>query len=223
MTFQRWVLVMTTALAALCASCGKERGETTEALAGGGLPVVRIAANEPTLALSDIDLSLELVSRDGRGVPKEIRVAFRNKSAQRGCLALPRPVSEDGTGFDATVPFLLVGMRSGKEDDFTAKEPGFMYAQPRGEPAGPLEGVYLDAGASFARQYDLSSFCLIGHGIGPKAAANFLTCYQAGDLESELRALLMTEGAKVTEVRSNPVLVRTSEVDFSIREKLGEE
>jgi hypothetical protein len=222
MTPNQWFRTSAIGLIALCTSCGTDRDSTKSEPADPSLPVTRIAENEPTLSFDEVELSLELISRDLRGLPKEILITFRNNSSKRGCLALPRPVVE-GEDYDASLPCLWVGMRETGDDDLRRGEPIFLYTKPRGQSAGPKEGVYLDAGARIARQYELSSFCVIGHGIGPKPSANFSTCYQTGDQESELRACLITEWNNLTLIDSNPILIRSSELDFSVREKLGDD
>lgn len=222
MSPNRWFRTSAIALVALCTSCGTDRDSTMPEPADNRLPVTRIAENEPTMSFNDVELSLELISRDMRGLPKEIRITFRNTSSKRGCLVLPRPVVE-GDDYGASLPCLCVGMRETGDDDLIRAEPIFLYAKPRGQSAGPREGVYLDAGAQIARKYDLSSFCLIGHGIAPKPNANFSTCYKTGDQESELRACVITDWTNLTRINSNPILVRTSEADFSVHLKLEDD
>lgn len=220
MTPNHWFPTSAIGLIALCTSCGTDRDLTNSAPAGTVAPATRITESEPTLSFNDVELSLELISRDKRGLPKDIRITFRNRSLKRGCLVLPRPVVE-GEDYDASLPCLCVGMRE-TGDDFPG-EPIFLYTRPRGQSAEPREVAYLDAGAKIARAYDLSSFCLIGHGIGPDPNANFSTCYQTGDQESELLACLITEWSNLTRINSNPIVVRTSELDFSVRLKLEDD
>jgi hypothetical protein len=219
----------TIALIALCASCSADREARENEPADSNLPVTRIADDEPTLPLGDIELSLDVASRDARGLPKQIRITFRSRSAQRGCLALPRPVVEE-QDFNASLPCLMVGMRETGGNDSSPGEPVFLYTmsaglytEARGSTAGPREGVYLDPGTQWTRTYDLSAFCIIGHGIAPKPEANFSTCYQAGDQPSELRAYLVTDWNNLTRIESKPIAVRSSELDFSVREKLGDD
>jgi hypothetical protein len=207
------------ALVAMCVSCGPDRETTEKDPADSNLPVTQISADEPTLPLGDIELSLDVTGRDARGLPKEIRITFRNRSAKRGCLALPRPVVED-EDYDASLPCLMVGMRETGDNDPHPSEPGYLDTKPRGQSAGPREGVYLDPGAQMVRRYDLASFCMIGHGIGPKPAANFSTCHQPGNERRELRAYLVADWNGLTRIESNPVEVRMSEVDSSVIEKL---
>jgi hypothetical protein len=80
-----------------------------------------------------------------------------------------------------------------------------------------------DRHSSFEQKYDLSQFCLIGHGIGPKPGANFSTCHQPGSERRELRAYLVTDWNELTRIESNPVPIRSSEVDSSMIEKLRNE
>jgi hypothetical protein len=209
------------AFVAACASCGTRGDSPPSESAVASLPVIRMTDADTELPFTDVELSLEIVSRDHRGLPKDIRITYRNKSAERGCLPLPRPFVEEHD--DPTLPGLCVGMRGAAERaGLHPPEPVFLYTIPRREFAGPLEGVYLDPGASFARQYALTSFCLIGHGIAPNPNANFFTCYRAGNEASELRAYLITNWSDLPKIASNPVKVRSSELDFSVREKLGE-
>ncbi len=219
---KHWYYTSAVGIVALCISCGTSRDSVKNESADLNLPVIRIAEGDTVLPLSDIELSLEIVSRDHRGLPKDITVAFRNKSAKRGCLALPRPVVEDHD-YNPSLPCLGVGMRGAPRfEGDSPPEPFFLYTIPRREFVGPLEGVNLDPGAHFARQYALTSFCMIGHGIGPKPNANFFTCYRKGDEESELRAYLITNWNNFNRIESNPLVVRSSELDFSVREKLEE-
>jgi hypothetical protein len=222
MTPNHWFRTSAIGVVALFISCGTDRDSMMPEPADKCLPVTRIAENEPTMSFNDVELSLEVISRGTRGLPKEIRITFRNKSSKRGCLVLPRPVVE-GDDYDASLPCLCVGMRETRDDDLPPAEPIFLYVKPRGQPTGPKGGVYLDAGAKIARRYELSSFCLIGHGIGPNPNANFSTCYKTGDQESELRAYVITKWTNLTRINSKPILVRTSAVDFSVRLELDDD
>ena len=181
------------AIVAISTSCHSDR-ESRDLPTDINLPVVQISAGESTLSLDDIELTLDVIKRDRRGLPKSISILFRNSSSERGCLAIPRPVIE-GEDYYPSLPCLCVGMRKVvKPDSFShSGEPMFLYIVPSGKSLRSLEGVYLDPGESYMRLYDLSSFCIIGHGIGPKEEANFLTSYHAGRLESELRAYIITE------------------------------
>jgi len=206
----------------LSASCNSEGKPTENESSPATSPVIQITEDVATLPYDAVNISMDIVSRDRRGLPMKIEIAFQNKSSERGCLALPRPVVED-RDYNASLPCLCVGMRGLPEfDGSTPPEPFFLYVIPRREFAGPLEGVYLDPDEKVLRQYNLTSFCVIGHGIGPKPNANFSTCYHAGTNESELRAYVITDWNKFSRVESNPVVVQSSEADFSVRDKLGE-
>lgn len=212
MPLNRLFQLITIGLVAQCVSCGTDRDSIKKESADASLPVIRITADDTVLPFGDVELTLEIVSRDDRDLPKEIRVTFRNKSATRGCLALPRPVVEDHD-YVTSLPCLCIGMRGAREfEGSSPPEPFFLYAIPRGESAGPLEGVYLEPRAHFARRYALTSFCVIGHGIAPKPTVNFLALHGPGDKECELRAYVITDWTDFTRVESNPVAVRTSEL-----------
>ena len=216
----RWFLLV--GLIPWLAACGADRELVGEKDPGVELPIVRVGESDSSLPWSDVGLSLEITRRDSRNVPQEIRVTFVNNSAKRGRLALPRPVVE-GVDYAESLPCLCVGVRDVAElDDLTPKELAYLYTLPRGRSAGELMGVDLEPGAKFARRYELSSFCAIGHGIAAKAAANFSTMYRAGDEANELRVYVITDWNKLTRIESNPAAARLSEADFSVREKLGE-
>lgn len=222
MTLKFLFSVIVLGLLGLCASCGPESNATKQESVAESLPVIRITDDIKPLSFDEVELTLEIVSRDPRGLPKEIGLTFRNKSSARGCLALPRPVIE-GQRYEQSLPCLAVGMReTGFRTGSTLGEPFFLDTRPRPDQVGPLEGVYLDPGESITLQYTLSNCCVIGHGIGPKAEANFLTCYDAGNEESELRAYVITDWSGFQRSASNSILVKSSKFDFSVRLKFAD-
>jgi len=212
--------VIALGLFGMCGACRPEGNPPKQVPAAASSPVILITDEITPLSFADVELTLAIVSRDERDLPKEIAVTFRNNSSARGCLALPRPVVEDHD-YRSSLPCLVVGMRK-LSQSLSPTEPIFLYAIPHTDSAGLLEGIYLEQGATLTRQYKLASFCLIGHGIGPKPEANFLTCYEGGNLEYELRAYVITDWKTFQRHDSNPLAVRASEFDFQVRGNLGD-
>lgn len=172
--------------------------------------MVNLSPTDKTLSLDEVELVLEVVEKDPKGLPELIEVCYRNKSTQKGCLALPRPVVED-TDYDLFRPCLCV-----------ATESLFLFTIPKGSPHELLTGVYLEPGEEFKRQYKLSSFCVIGHGIGPKPPANFPACYSAGEFEHRMQALIITDWNEFTRIASKDVTFKASEIDLTARFEIEE-
>lgn len=172
--------------------------------------IVNLSPTDTTLSLDVVELVLEVVKKDQSGLPELIEVCYRNKSKQKGCLALPRPVVED-TDYELSRPCLCV-----------ATESLFLFTVPKGSPHELLTGVYLEPGEEFKRQYKLSSFCVIGHGIGPKPPANFPACYSAGEFEHPMQALIITDWNKLTRIASKDVTFKASEIDLAARFEIEE-
>ena len=76
MTPNQWFRTSAIGLIALCTSCGTDRDSTKSEPANTNLPVTRIAENEPTISFSDIELSLEVTSRDSEACRKRFRSPF---------------------------------------------------------------------------------------------------------------------------------------------------
>lgn len=172
--------------------------------------VVSLTSEDKTLDLDEIEVFLEFVKKDKNGLPELIEVSYRNKSSQRGCLALPRPVVED-TSYDLSHPCICVVV-----------DALFLFTVPKGSQHQPLTGIYLEPGGTIRRQYKLSSFCVIGHGIGPKAPANFSSCYSAGEIEKSMQVWIVKNWIDLDHIASKDVSFRASEVDLSVRYNIEE-
>ncbi len=168
----------------------------------------------PFAALSDIDLSLTITKRDVRGLPEEISVKYANRSPRTIVQPLPRPAAEE-VSYSESVPSIAIGIA--KVSHVGAIGPGFLYTKERTPPVDPLQAVILRPGEHVSRHYDLSSFCMIGHGIGTDKEANFSACFGPGKITYQMRAVLVSSwsGNELKMVESNSIRVQLSEPDIS--------
>lgn len=195
-------------LLATCTACNSKMAKKEEAK--DDQQVVNLSPTDKTLSLDEVELFLDVVKKDPNELPELIEVRYRNKSSQRSCLALPRPVVED-TDYELSRPCLCV-----------ATESLFLLTIPKGSPHESPTGVYLEPGEEVKRQYKLSSFCVIGHGIGPKPPANFPACYSAGKIEHSMQALIITDWNQFTRIASKDVTFNASEIDLTARFEIEE-
>ena len=183
------------------------------------------------LAWEDVEISLEILARDARGLPESIRVEYKNKSAERGYLELPGPVrdlqndAQDDGQNDAEndwqsgayrIPALCV--ETSVVGDRLGDGLVLLFSPPIEERPTKAVIAVLEPAATTAVKYHLCSFCMIGHGIGPEPQANFCTCYGAGTIKTEMVVDIITDwgnrGAIVRHL-SKPVVVELSEPDDS--------
>ena len=92
----------------------------------------------------------------------------------------------------------------------------FLYLSDETAQPGRASYAILEPGESAAREYSLTSMCMIGHGIGAEPQANFSACYRPGKIKNTMRVTYITDWNKLTRRESNSVAIELSEPDLSM-------
>ena len=159
-----WVIITCSGMLICSLACNRPadtNGTGTPARSSKAGPIVQ------GIALDDLLISFEIAARDAKGFPETIRVHYKNGSKERACVELPGPVRGE-LNAAYRIPSLGVFTQTEEDSKSGANGPGGMFLYVSDETAQPERASYaiLEPGESAAREYSLTSMCMIGHGFG---------------------------------------------------------
>ena len=181
--------------------CGQE-------MAGRGRPAVA----------ADLECTVEGVGvqPDG-GLPAQLKLTVRSKSAEAVVFTLPRPLISEDTVTLARDPLVLLVVDL---KDKAGHEEMAVYSHPKDKALTKAEAAVIPPGGTWTGTYALTEFYFWGSG-GPDTGGAFTKYFWRGDKELTLSAALVFEKDK-TRLESPPISVRCSFEDWLFRKNRQE-
>jgi hypothetical protein len=181
------------------------------ALAGAmGCAQGQVAERGKPAAAADLECSVDGVGlqSDG-GLPAQLKLTVRNKSAEAVAFTLPRPLIDEQTIWQVKDPLvlLMVGLR-----DKAGHEEAAVYSHPKDKAPAKAEVAVIPPGGSWTGTYALAEFYFWGT-CGPDTGGAFTKYFWRGDKELTLRAALVFEKDKAR-IESAPLPIRCSFEDW---------
>jgi len=206
----------------MCVGMGSARSWTVVlaalAMAVVGCAQNPVAARGRPAAAADLECSIEGVGlqADG-GLPAQLKLTVRNKSAEAVAFTMPRPLIGEDTISLAKDPLVLlvVGLK-----DKAGHEESAVYSHPKDKAPAKAEVAVLPPGGTWTRTYALAEFYFWGP-CGPDTGGAFTKYFWRGDKELTLWAALMF-GEDKARIESAPVSIRCSFEDWLFQKKRNE-
>ena len=169
-----------------------------------------LAARGRPAAAADLECSVEgLGLQSEGGLPAQLKLSVRNKSADAIAFTLPRPVVYGDAFWQAKDPLVLLMVELGAK---TGHLRTAIYTHPGDKGPAKAEAVVIAPGGTWTGTYPLSEFYFWGP-CGPDGGGAFTKYFRRGDKKIGLRAVLAFEKDKAR-VESLLIWVRCSFEDW---------
>jgi len=155
----------------------------TASLAGGGCAATAGRDAGP----QDLACAIERMGAEAPGLPTQVRITVRNRSAEAVSFTQPRPLIDEQTEYQAEGVVVALGLVLA---DKQGHEEGAVYAHPKDEAPQKPKTVVLAPNGTWSAVYPVNEFYFWGP-CGPDTGGDFTRYFSPGGSELSLRALLI--------------------------------
>jgi len=189
------------------------------ALAGAaGCAQESLATRGRPAAAADLECSVEgLGLQPEGGLPAQLKLSVRNKSADAVAFTLPRPLIDEQTVWQVKDPLVLLAVSL---KDKAGHEEAAVYSHPKDKAPARAQAAVIPAGGTWTGTYPLSEFYFWGP-CGPDTGGAFTRYFWRGEAELALRAALVFEKEKA-HVESPPISIRCKFEEWLFQKKRSE-